>query len=141
MITPPKVSSEGCNPVHTHLSEAFIFLQIESTNTYRNVNGQDSAIVKDQNVAPDTFTVNHIKATRQPVFRVVLLLLFYFDILIGSNPCGNISSKRSFFSYKLYQASAITSGSPAVPASMRVPIERCPTNMPFSFNSLYRFVA
>ena len=39
MITPPKVSSEGSNPVHTQPSEASLFLQIESTNTYRNVNG------------------------------------------------------------------------------------------------------
>jgi hypothetical protein len=42
MITPPKVSSEGCNPVHTHPSGAFFFLQVQSTNTYRNVNGQDN---------------------------------------------------------------------------------------------------
>jgi hypothetical protein len=42
IITPPKVSSEGCNPVHTHPSEASFFLQVQSTNTYRNVNGQVS---------------------------------------------------------------------------------------------------
>ncbi|RCW40107.1 hypothetical protein DFP97_1419, partial [Paenibacillus prosopidis] len=42
--TPPKVSSEGSNPVHTHPSGAFVFLQTESTNTYRNVNGYDSYI-------------------------------------------------------------------------------------------------
>jgi hypothetical protein len=41
------VSSEGCNPVHTHPSGAFVFLQIESTNTYRNVNGYDSAEKSD----------------------------------------------------------------------------------------------
>ncbi|RCW40110.1 hypothetical protein DFP97_1401, partial [Paenibacillus prosopidis] len=37
-------SSEGSNPVHTHPSGAFVFLQIESTNTYRNVNGYDSGM-------------------------------------------------------------------------------------------------